>query len=95
MNGTINLKSGFMYDVTASNIKMANNIPMSGTLKLNGDAISQFSKDASEFGSWKSAMELKLTLDVNGSYHDLEILLNEPPIDSAVSFQTVSVESAA
>jgi len=95
MNGTINLKSGFMYDVTASNIKMANNIPMSGTLKLNDDVLSQFSKDASEFGSWKSVMELKLTLDVNGSYHELEILLTEPPIDSAVSFQTVSVESAA
>ena len=95
MNGTINLKSGFMYKVAVSNIKMANNIPMSGTLKFSEEALSQFSKDASEFGSWKSAMELKLTLDVNGSYHELEILLNELPIDSAVSFQTVSVESAA
>lgn len=93
MNGTINLKSGFMYNVVVSNIKMANNIPMSGTLKLSDDALSQFSKDASEFGSWKSAMELKLTLNVNGSYHELEILLNDLPIDSAISFKTVSVES--
>lgn len=93
MNGTINLKSGFKYSVIVSNITINNDLPVSGSLKLNDDAVSQFLKDAREFGSWKSVMEVKLTLDFNDSYHELDILLNEPPIEKTVNFQTVTVES--
>ncbi|WP_444905436.1 hypothetical protein ACJJIQ_09630 [Microbulbifer sp. ANSA003] len=94
MKATLKTKSGMLYEVWLEDISVLpgmNAFPGQGIVELDPIAIDQLADDAKTYGSWRSAMEVSLSLYVNGELCAFEILLEDIPVQEKVKFVTTKV----